>query len=276
MVNFKDNTDKWRSILDLTYEICQIIDHDFLCKLPEDKTYHEEIQSSVYVLFTTGLDIGILPPNIVPLRSGARSFVRSESEKDQYVNELLEKVNKILLKVKHIEKERVIKMDKKYNGVKLITSLDTYLYKDTLNKSVRSANSCFKFRLQTPIKYKILEYNKLYYNIVKDLTFKFRENNNTVEELIITFKKGVDKSTANDIGQIIRYIIIQDILPTDVFTDFYIEPIEVQNGDNMRGKKEKENKIKDMKSKYVELTYEDFYDLLNINKCERMRTYEKI
>ena len=216
MVNFKDNTDKWRSILDLTYKICQIIDHDFLCKLPEDKTYHEEIQSSVYVLFTM-LNIGILPPNIVPLRSGARSFVRSESEKDRYVNELLGKVNKILLKVEHIEKERDIKMDKKYNGVKLITSLDTYLYKDTLNKSVRSVNSRFKFRLQTPIKYKILEYNKLYYNIVKDLTFKFRENNNTVEELVVTFKKGVDKSTANNIGQIIQYIIIQDILPTDVF-----------------------------------------------------------
>ena len=41
------------------------------------------------------------------------------------------KVNKILLDVKHIEKERDMKMDKKYNGIKLITSLDTYIYKDT-------------------------------------------------------------------------------------------------------------------------------------------------
>ena len=172
------------------------------------------------------------------------------------------KVNKILLDVKHIEKERDMKMDKKYNGIKLITSLDTYIYKDTLNKNVRSANSCFKYRLQTPIKYKLLKYNKEYHAVVKDLTFKFRENNNTLEELLVTFKEGVDKSIANDIGLIIRYIIIQDILPDDAFINFYIiKPIEVQNGDNMRRKKEKENKIKDMKSNYAKLTYEDFYVL---------------
>lgn len=94
------------------------------------------------------------------------------------------------------------------------------------------------------------------------MTFKFRENNNTLEELLVTFKEGVDKSIANDIGLIIRYIIIQDILPDDAFINFYIiKPIEVQNGDNMRRKKEKENKIKDMKSNYAKLTYEDFYVL---------------